>query len=534
MDVKFYLSLFWRRLPYFLILLAIGSAVGVTLATLLPPVYIARAVLIVESQQIPSELAASTVETKATEQLQIIQQRILTRASLIDMADRLEVYQTASPTADGQPAVRMAADDIVSDMRSRIRIATTGGPSRRGPTQATIVSVSFRAPTGALSAKVTNELVTMILQENVEIRTNVAGQTLEFFVQEVTRLDQELTTQGGQILEFQQANIDALPDSLDFRRSQQAAAQERLSQLDRDEAALRDRRARLVTLYETTGQVEESTPSARLTPDQRQLANLNEDLANALVLLSPQNPRVKLLQSRIAALETTISAQQAAAGVVVPQDGQLSAYDIQLADIDGQLTHMAGQRTDIEARMEILRLSIEATPRNALILDTMQRDYSNVRSQYNDAVEARARAETGDTIEALSKGQRISVIEQAIAPTQPDSPNRTLVAAAGIGGGLALGLAFVVLLELMNRSIRRPVELTAKLGITPFGTLPHIRTRAEILRRRLIIGAGFGLVLIVLPAALWFVQNQIMPLDQLLGRVLARVGLTDLVGRVLG
>ena len=104
------------------------------------------------------------------------------------------------------------------------------------------MTVSFDAPTAAMSAAVTNEMVTLILKENVEIRTNVAGQTLEFFEQEVARLDAELTTLGAKILEFQEANLESLPDSLDFRRSQQAAAQERLLQMDRMRPAERPAR----------------------------------------------------------------------------------------------------------------------------------------------------------------------------------------------------------------------------------------------------------------------------------------------------
>ena len=202
--------------------------------------------------------------------------------------------------------------------------------------------------------------------------------------------------------------------------------------------------------------------------------------------------------------------------------------------IDGQLESLSSLRREIEATLAALQQSIEATPGNAIALDTLQRNYANARAQYDQAVANRARAETGDTIEALSKGQRISVIEQAIAPREPESPNRPIVAAAGIGGGLVLGLALVALLELLNRAIRRPVELTTKLGITAFGTLPHIRTRAEILRRRLIIGAAFGIVLLILPAGLWFVQTQVMPLDQLLDQVLARVGLTGVFDRIFG
>ena len=43
MDIKFYLSLFVRRLPYFLFFVALGSAIGLSLASVLPPTYVAQA-----------------------------------------------------------------------------------------------------------------------------------------------------------------------------------------------------------------------------------------------------------------------------------------------------------------------------------------------------------------------------------------------------------------------------------------------------------------------------------------------------------
>ena len=92
MDLKFYLAVFWRRFPYFLILLCLGTAVGLTIALTQKPIYVAEARLVVESQQIPDELAASTVRTDASEQLQIIQQRIFTRDNLLEIANRLGVY----------------------------------------------------------------------------------------------------------------------------------------------------------------------------------------------------------------------------------------------------------------------------------------------------------------------------------------------------------------------------------------------------------------------------------------------------------
>ena len=514
-DFRFYFSLFLRRLPYFLLILAVFSAAGLTLALVLPSVYRAEAVLIVESQQIPSELAETTVQVEASEQLQIIQQRILTRESLLEMTNRLQIY--SGPNA---PERRLAADEIVADMRRRIDIDTSGA-EQRGPAQATIVRVSFTAPTAALSSAVTNEIVTLILQENVAIRTGVAGQTLEYFTEEVARLDQELATRGAAILAFQEGNLEALPDSLEFRRGQQAAAQERLLQLGREEATLADRRARLVTLYETTGQVG-AAPDETLSSEERQLRDMRDELTSTLAILSPTNPRIRVLEAQIVALEARVAAQ-ASVSVTEGAAPQLTAYEIQLADLDGQLDFIREQQGQLRTEMETLQSSIEATPGNAITLDTLQRDYANTRVQYDQAVANRARAETGDTIEALAKGQRITVIEQAIPPRQPQSPNRLLLAAAGFGAGVFVGLAFIVALEFLRNVIRRPVDITNKLGITPLGTLPLIRTPWEIVRRRATIAAGFAIAIIALPAALWVIHTQVTPLDQVFESIMSRL-----------
>ncbi len=516
MDLKFYLSLFVRRLPYFLLVAITVTAIGFTVANVLPPVYVAEARLLVESEQIPDELAASTVRTEATEQLQIIESRIMTRANLLELASRLRIYA-------GQPT--LPADDLVEDMRERTTIERIGGPSitSRNAEGATLVRVACEAPTAAMSAQVTNEFVTLILRENVSMRTTVAGQTLEFFRQEVERLDQELALRRSRILEFQQENQEALPDSLEFRRSQQAAAQERLLQLDRDEATLKDRRARLVDLYERTGRVSVS-PEQR-TPMQRRLQAARDELSSALSLYSPSHPRVKVLESQVASLE----AQAASGGAsTAASDPGLSAYDVQLSDIDGQMAFIADQRGRLEAALETLSQTIAATPRNASQLETLQRDHANLRIQYDQAVASRARAETGDLIEALSKGERISVIEQAVAPRQPTSPNRPLIAAGGLGGGIALGLGLVVLLEMMNRSIRRPMEITQRLGVTPFATIPYIRTRREARRRSAIIGGALVLALVGVPAAIWAVDTYFLPIDLLIDQASRRLGLASL------
>ena len=521
MDIRFYLSLFLRRLHWFILFVVICSSVGLALARWLPTVYVAEARLVVESEQIPDALAASTVQTQPTEQLQIIQQRILTRDILVDMANRLDIY--APRRAEGKPP--LSSEEIVQDLRERIRIEISGSSitQRRGTPQATIVTISFNAPTAALSAAVTNEVVTLILRENVSMRTSVARQTLEFFEQEVARLDKELAQRAAATLEFKEKNITALPDSLDFRRTRLAAAQERLQQIERQRAELVDRRDRMIRLNEAARSANSLPPTRERSLEEQQLQQARDERRRLVAVLSPGNPRVQVIDQQIAALEAIVAEQ--IAGSDVGADGQpLTAFEIQMADLEGQLGYLAEQKAQTETEIASLVASIEATPGNAIALAALERDYAAVQDQYNTAVANKAKAETGDMIEALAKGQRISVIEQAVAPREPQSPNRPLIAAAGVGGGFFLGLAVVVLMEFLKSGIRRPVDLTRGLGITPFATLPYLRTRGEIIRRRLIVWGGLVMVLAALGGAVWAVDTYYMPLDLLFQQLQRRLG----------
>jgi len=118
------------------------------------------------------------------------------------------------------------------------------------------------------------------------------------------------------------------------------------------------------------------------------------------------------------------------------------------------------------------------------------------------------------------------VIEQAIAPSEPIKPNRKRIAAMGVAAGLAMGAGFIILLELLNTAVRRPADIVNGLQITPLITLPYIRTAGQIWRRRLIIMFGILLVSVGLPAALWYVDTNIRPLQPIIESLLQRAGIT--------
>ena len=512
LDLKYYWAVFKRRLPYFLVILALLAAIGITIASILPPVYQSSASLLAEPQQIPGELAESTAEINPFEQIQIVQQRIMTRANLYDLAQRIGLY------AD-QPD--LSVGDVIGDMRDRIEfIGFQPDPTiRPGTPGAIIVGVSFSAPTPPLAAKGANELVSLILQENVRMRTDRASDTLDFFQGEVERLSAALADQSKKIADFKTANVTALPDSMDSRRAQQERGEQRLLDLQREEAGLKNQRATVVWVYERTGRA----VNQALSPEEQELQNLQSQLLQQQAIYKPESPQIRVLQTRIAALQSLV-AQQQAARAVPGADGQaaqpLSELDVELAPIDEQLKYIAEERMAVEKTLADLAAAQQATPQNERALADLQRELANLQTQYDNAVAALGQAQVSEKIEVLSKGQRFTLIEAPIEKNPPASPPRLLIASAGIVGGLGAAAGFIVLWEMLNRSIRRPVELSNGLGIQPIATIPYMRTAGEQRRKQALILAILALIVIGIPFALLAIHTRYMPLDQLLGGVI--------------
>ncbi len=489
-DVRFYLTIFMRRLPLFVITATLVTILGYEAAQVLPPVYRAEAQFLVEPPQIPAELARSTAPLDMSDQLRLIELQMMSRATLLALAQRLKLYAHQPNLSD---------EDIADDIRSRTAIERIRFDPNRTADRAAALSVSFRARNPEVAAAVANEFVKLMIERNARLRTDQAVDTLKFFQLEVTKLSYKLSELEGQILKFKNANKDSLPDSLPFRRNQQVALQERLVQLDREESSLRERRARLVQAIEGTGRLSDAGLSS---PEEQTLAQMRRTLVEQQTIFSSASPSIVALNAQIAALEARIKASRSASRDTETGKKPPSELDFQLADIDGRLATLAQDRATIVKDLAGLSTTIAATPEVELTLASLERDYQNVQGQFNIANAKLAEASIGQQLEQRSKGQRLTILEAATPPDRPIGPKRRAIMLGGLAGGIALGLGFIVLLELLNDRIRRPSELLNKLRIEPLVTIPYIETKDEVRARRFVAVPAMVALLVLGPVTL--------------------------------
>ncbi len=520
-DVSAYLAALRRRWWLMLLPIAILTPVAVAVAYVLPPVYVATARILVESQQIPSELAQSTVRVGVAERVALINQRLMTRQNLLEVAQRLNITAGLGP---------MSPTQIVEMMRANTTIAGVRLSGPRGPV--TGVNVSFQANRGPLAAQVANEFVSLLVEQNIQQRTGRAFETSAYFREETRRLSEALMAVERQIAEFKLANATALPESLEFRRRELATLQERIF----------ERELRQIELVEQRKRIEEALTAGDFavfdrepTAEEVEVQRLQRTLLERRSVYSDDHPLVRSLQARLSVLETRVASADGAAGTASDAEsrgGPAEQFRQAIAAIDEQIDRMETRLANEIARIAELEQSIEATPNVELALASMQRDLSALQTQHRQATVRLADAETGERLEVNQQAERMEVIEQAEVPSSPASPKRKLIVAAGFVGASGVGVALVVLAELLNRSVRSAADLERALNLRPVVTIPYIRTRNELVFRRWAARLGLALTCLLAVAFLFAVDNYFMPMPLLAERIMSITGL-DALSRMI-
>jgi uncharacterized protein involved in exopolysaccharide biosynthesis len=164
------------------------------------------------------------------------------------------------------------------------------------------------------------------------------------------------------------------------------------------------------------------------------------------------------------------------------------------------------------AELERLRQQVEEvqqrladTPRVAERLGALERDYEHLFGSFQEYSEKRLSAAVAANAERRQKGEKLRVLESAVPPPGPTSPNRLLIVVLGALLGGALGGATGLLLETVDDSFHAPRDLQAAFRIPVLAQIPGITLESDRVaqrrRRALVTVATAGIVAVVLLGA---------------------------------
>src|SRR5215470_12650525 len=109
-----YLAIAKRRLFYFLVPFILVLAIGSAIVAIQVPIYLAEGRILVESQDIPTDLVRPTVTDTANQRIQVIQQLIMTRDNLWGLVTKYGLFASQREY--------MTTTQIIELMRERTKL----------------------------------------------------------------------------------------------------------------------------------------------------------------------------------------------------------------------------------------------------------------------------------------------------------------------------------------------------------------------------------------------------------------------------
>lgn len=365
----------------------------------------------------------------------------------LHLASSPAVIQQFQEATDGQGTVR---DWLADLLLKKLEIV----PSR----ESSVVEISFKGADPAFAAAVANAFADEYEKITVQLKTQPAKKASSYFNEQTKQLRDNLEAAQARLSKYQQEKGIV---SLDNNRVD----------------------VELQRLNDLSGQLVQAQTAA-MEANSRQAAAgsalTSPDVAN--------NALIQQMRANLATAEGKFADTSQRYGRNHPQYQSAKA---ELDKVRGELNAALGTVSrSVGANAQVLRareaeLREAVAQQKAKVLELNRaRDELGVLLKDLDsaqrAFDAASQRFSQTRIEAQSEQSDISLLNPAVAPTEPSGPRVLLNTLVGILAGTVLGVGLALLLELLNRPVRSPSDVKDMLGIPVLGTIEWKPARGRL------------------------------------------------------
>ncbi len=436
----------WQRRWLFVIPAVLIAIAATAAAFLLPRTYQARALLLVESNEL-ADGQTNQDGNPIDRRMARIRQQILSRPDLVELIQANDLYGASrhqEPLSTLIERMRKATD--ISSVNADIQ----GGPA--GNKGSIAFSLTFDYPEPGPAQIVAQTFVDRLLKLDAKQTQADAQGNVNVLEDQAASLQQEVATIESRIKQIAGANGAAL-SSAGATMMTGGAGIDYAGQI----AALQRENAQLTAQASTAVDRDPGVVAAEA------------QLTAAQATYSDSHPDVQIARKR---LEIARAAAQGLSNRNIS-----SAVRQQIATNNSAIAQLSRQRASEEGRVAMLSAAQARGPAVFQEVQQLQARADMIRTNLARVSTSLLNAKSVSKLTEDQRGERLTLIEPPVTPDRPTSPNRPLLIIGGILAGLAAGLGLVLLAELILRPIRSTLQLTQITGEPPLGVVPVLTSR---------------------------------------------------------
>lgn len=447
--------------------LVVMTAIGVYSFTL-PKIYRADTTVFIESNVIDELVRGIAITPRMEDRVRVLQAAMLSRDMIIKTLVELN-----SNILTRSEAVQQ---EYISTLQQRTRINITRQMDRFS------VSIDDRDP--QFAQRFINTLVGLYVEESLSSTRAETFGASRFLQEQLDSFKVRLEEAEDRIIEFRRSQgiFFSIDEAGTLAAIRQMMAQVEEIELNQD--TLRARQAQL------TEQLNRTSPTIDMiseAAENNRLLEMENRLSNLLLRYTDNYPEVVRLKFEIEALKQRMEdpemAQRERGGTRMtslnPLHQQLQS---QLYEVESELSSLEARKRNLQQNIATREQQLQEIPEAQKALAILIQERDSYRTIYNDLLSRMTKSEVSTQMEVANKASTFRVIDPAILPQSPVSPDMLRMLLLAVAGGLGCGLGLIFLIENMDSRVR-DVSIFAELGIDVLAVVPNI-SDPDVLKKR--------------------------------------------------
>lgn len=364
----------------------------------------------------------------------------------------------SSDTPDTGAGAAGAEDDfsVVGDLANRLRGGLVVDPVRS--TQ--LVNLTYRSTDPEFAARAVNGFADAFIDWGIQNRSTTAGNASNFLSSQIDTLKKEIQDKGAQLQE-----VSRTSDIVELDSGSNVIMQ-RLEALNKSYSdALRvriEKEARYRQLLTAPDEATAESQSDGLVTDlKRKQLELEREYEISSKTFKKDFPKMIELQ---AAIE---KGRQHLAGVV--------AEMVEKARKTAYAEFQTALREERALEQEMRSLKADALDENSASVDyhNLSLEVETRRNLLDEVLKAQSETEVTARLQG-TKESNVRIVDRALVPGGPSSPNLKQDLSSGLLLGLLCGAGLVLLLEYMDRTVKTSEQVERLLGLPTLAVIPDI------------------------------------------------------------
>ena len=457
--LRYLYAIYRHKVLFVIVFLIVMTAIG-GYAFYLPKKYQADTTVFIESNVIDELVRGIAVTPDIQERVRVLQFAMLSRDIIEKTLEKLD-----SPILTKSETAQQA---YISNLIKRTHIAVTRQMDR--------FTVSIIDEDPHFAQKFINTLVSIYVDENISSQREETYGANRFLQEQIDVFKAKLEAAEDKIIDYRNKqgvyfSVDETATLTNIRELNQQVEDITLSQ-----DTLRARKARLAEqlsqLAPTVDIVSEAAESDRLVTMENQL--------NALLLRYTENyPEVVRLKAEIETLKRRLSQPENSDKDRETTTRMTSTnplyQDVQgrLFEIDAELSSLAARKKNLQQTIAKREQLLREVPEAQKELGILMQERDSYRTIYNDLLARMGQSEVSKQMEIGNKAATFRIVDPAILPKIPVSPDLLKMLLLAIVGGFGCAFGVVFLLENMDSRVRG-VDALESLGVEVLAVVPNI------------------------------------------------------------